>query len=146
MTNCDIQEWIVADQSDSSGTALATGNTIFDRLQQPTSTSDLKINGDQDSTTPTLTFKIYVKVGPNKVLNTNAITMTLNIKCSEETLNSFYNAKSSASTDVIYYHSPTTTNQLKAIKVPKLTTGSKSITFKLSSIIDRTTDFAYCGP
>ena len=64
-SNCDIREWIVADMTDNKGTPLAAGNPIFEKLMQPTPTSDLKINnlGVNDTA---YYFKIYVKVGAYK--------------------------------------------------------------------------------
>ena len=90
-TNCNfIKEWFFAASTDTTGTPLTSG-TVFDRLQTSSTTGDINANSE---TIPdlSLTFKVYVKTGPDFTLNLNPVTVTLNIKCSEETLNDFYNA------------------------------------------------------
>ena len=91
-----------------------------------------------------MVFKIFVKVGDNKILNTNAVTMTVKVTCSEETLGDFYISKTGLAFAFDSFLSSSTYEMI--FRVPKLETGTKSMTLKLSDLIERKIDYLYCGP
>ena len=83
-----------------------------------------------------LEFRIFTKVGSNKILNPNFLDFKITLNCKEETLSNYYAPKAGVAAAVPYYDG-SSNNQMITLIVPKLETGAKSIPLKLSDLIER---------